>query len=84
MLIDDLMQTSKVERVALLEEREQFGIGDFKNSVVGEWKEHADDGAGVVKYQNKEYRAKIEGLKSIPAGTPVKLTYSNGIYVASW
>ena len=84
MLVDSLVQTSKVERIALLEEREQFGIGEFKGSVVGKWSKYDTDGAGIITYQNKEYRAKIEGLKSIPPGYPVKLTYSNGIYVASW
>jgi hypothetical protein len=83
-LVNDLMQASQVERVALLEERDQFGIGEFKGSVVGEWQGYDNDGAGLVKYQGKIYRSTVEGLKSIPAGYKVQLTYANGVYVASW
>ena len=78
------MQASQVERVALLEERDQFSIGEFKGSVVGEWQGYDTDGAGLVKYQNKTYRSKVEGAKSIPGGYKVQLTYANGVYVASW
>ncbi len=84
MLVDELMQASQVERVALLEERDQFGIGDFKGSVVGEWQGYDYDGAGLVKYHNKIYRSVVEGAKSIPSGYKVQLTYANGVYVASW
>ena len=84
MLIDELMQTSQIERVALLEERDQFGIGDFKGSVVGEWQGYDYDGAGLVKYQRKVYRSAVEGAKSIPKGYKVQLTYANGVYVSSW
>ena len=84
MLIDDLMQTSQVERVALLEERDQFGIGEFSGSVVGEWVGYDNDGAGLVKYQKKIYRSVVEGGKSIPRGYKVQLTYANGVYVSSW
>ena len=84
MLIDDLMQTSQIERVALLEERDQFGIGEFSGSVVGEWVGYDNDGAGLVKYQRKTYRSAVEGAKSIPKGYKVQLTYANGVYVSSW
>lgn len=84
MLVNDLMQASEVERVALLEERDQFGIGEFKGSVVGQWQGYDADGAGLVKYQGKTYRSTVEGAKSIPAGYKVQLTYANGVYVASW
>ena len=84
MLVNQLMETSQVERVALLEERDQFGIGGFRGSVVGEWQGYDTDGAGLVKYQQKTYRATTEGAKSIPTGYKVQLTYANGVYVASW
>jgi hypothetical protein len=84
MLVNDLMKTSEVERVALLEERDQFGIGEFRGSVVGEWQGYDYDGAGLVKYQGKTYRSGNEGSKSIPKGRKVQLTYANGMYVASW
>lgn len=84
MLVNDLMQASQVERVALLEERDQFGVGDFKGSVVGKWTGYDKDGAGLVEYQGKIYRTVTEGAKSIPSGYKVQLTYANGVYVASW
>lgn len=84
MLIDELMRTSEIERVALLEDRDQFSIGDFTGSVVGEWRGYDKDGAGLVKYLRKTYRSVVEGSKSIPKGTKVQLTYANGTYVASW
>ena len=68
----------------MLEERDQFGIGEFKGSVIGEWQGYDTDGAGLVEYQEKTYRAKVEAAKSVPAGYKVQLTYANGIYVASW
>ena len=84
MLVDQLMQVSEVQRVSLLEERDRFGVGEFTGSVVGSWVGYDKDGAGLVDYLGKRYRATPEGSKSIFAGTEVRLAYANGVYVASW
>ena len=84
MLVDQLMQVSEVQRVSLLEERDRFGVGEFTGSVVGFWAGYDRDGAGLVDYLGKRYRAVPEGSKSIFAGTKVQLSYANGVYVASW
>ena len=58
--------------------------GDFAGSVVGKWKELAENGAGVVIYKGREYPVRSIGFSSLPKGTAVELTYAKGQYLAKF
>lgn len=58
--------------------------GDFKGSVKGSWVRLDDGGAGVVLYKSKEYLVKTIGFTSLVKGATVQLTYSGGVYFASF
>jgi hypothetical protein len=58
--------------------------GDFEGSVTAYWVRLAENGAGVVRYNNKEYVTKPIGFTSIPAGHQVELSHANGIYYSNW
>lgn len=58
--------------------------GDFEGSVTGYWVKMDNSGSGVASYQDKEYVCEPIGFVSIPKGTPVELTFANGIYYAKF
>ena len=83
-LLDELMDTSRRDRIDHLEEYVVKGNqlkGDFEGSVTGIWQRFdAETGGGVVSYKNKEYLTKPIGFTALPAGTPIEMTHTNGIY----
>jgi hypothetical protein len=58
--------------------------GDFEGSVTGYWVKMDTTGSGVVSYRYKEYICEPIGFVSLPKGTPVELTFANGIYYAKF
>ena len=86
MALNDLLVLSNLNRIEDLERRERSRVvtGDFEGSVAGTWVRLAENGAGIVSYNDKEYITKRIGFTSIPAGTPVELSFGNGIYYSKW
>ena len=85
-LIDEINERAAVERLATIEGR-LSGTNpnaDFDGSVAGFWVEIDSTGLAVVEYKGKKYKAIRQGSTSLPAGSLVKLTYSNGVYFADW
>lgn len=58
--------------------------GDFEGSVTGQWKKLAQNGAGTVTYNGKDYETKPIGFTSIAAGTPVEVSHADGVYYSKW
>ena len=58
--------------------------GDFEGSVTGYWVKMDSSGSGIVSYLDKEYVCESIGFVSLPKGTPVELTFANGIYYAKF
>ena len=59
--------------------------GDFEGSVAGTWVRLDDEtGAGIVRYNDKEYVTVRIGFTSIPEGTGVELSFGNGVYYSKW
>jgi hypothetical protein len=81
-----LLSISEADRLIELERRStgQIIVGDFDGSVTGRWIILAENGAGIVSYNNKEYVTKPLGFTSIQAGKEVELSYANGIYYSKW
>lgn len=86
MALDLLLALSNSNRLEDIERRETSStvLGDFEGSVGGSWVRLDESGAGIVKYNDKEYVTKRLGFTSIPAGTAVELSYGNGIYYSKW
>ena len=85
-LLSKVMEASKSNRVLQLE-REMEGSyirGDFEGSVTATWVKVGDVGEGIVSYRNKQYVTKPIGFVSLPRGTRVELSHSNGIYYSSF
>lgn len=85
-LIDDLVAISAAERVADVERREKGFLveGDFEGSVTGYWVRLDESGAGIVKFNNKEYVTETIGFVSIPKGTAVELSFADGTYFSKY
>ena len=86
MSLENLLQLSNLNRLEDLERVPgTTGVsGDFEGSVGGTWVRLAENGAGIVAYNNKEYTTKRLGFTSISAGTSVELSFGNGIYYSKW
>ena len=86
MTLQALLQLSESNRLIDLDTKEQStGVkGDFTGSVGGTWVRLDENGAGIVKYNDKEYVTRRLGFTSIPAGTAVELSFGNGIYYSKW
>lgn len=86
MLIETLMEIHQANRAVDLERlaNPTKVEGDFTGSVTGYWLRLDEDGTGVVKYNSKEYKTVILGIASIPAGTPVELSYADGRYYSKF
>ena len=83
--IANLIELSRAERISALESRDDpNSAGDFTGTVSGTWVRLDESGAGVVSYNNKQYKTKRIGFISIPAGTIVALSYADGIYYSTW
>ena len=85
-LIDVANERAAVERVATIEAR-LAGTrvnADFEGSVAASWVKIDSNGLGVVEYKGKKYKCIRHGGTSLPAGSLVQLTYSNGVYFADW
>lgn len=85
-LIDSVRETHAANRVAKVEQMsKKVDIkGDFEGSVTGSWVRLADNGAGVVNYNNKQYVTKPLGFTSIEPGRQVQMNYAKGIYYSQW
>lgn len=85
-LLDDVLQTNRINRVADLEriESPQAIKGDFEGSVTGKWVKLELNGSGIVSYNNKLYITKPIGFTSIAAGAAVEMSHANGIYYSKW
>ena len=44
----------------------------------------ANDGTGIVSYNDKQYRTKPLGLTSLTAGTEVELSFAKGVYYSKF
>ena len=85
-LVDVVRDVHAANRLAAVEDRSKKIVikGDFEGTVTGSWVEIAQNGAGIVSYNNKKYVTKPLGFTSIPAGHAVQLTYAKGIYYSEW
>lgn len=85
-LLSNSMQVSRSNRVLSLENqrRGSYISGDFEGSVTATWVKIDTFGEGIVSYRNKHYITKTIGFVSLPRGTRVKLSHSNGIYYSSF
>ena len=85
-LIQELKDVSLAERLNAVEARERGWTvkGDFEGSVTGYWVRLAESGAGIVKFNNKEYVTQTIGFVSVPAGTAVELSFADGTYFSKY
>ena len=85
-ILNQLKQVSFANRLVDLEVRaSDVSIeGDFTGSVTGTWVSIGSSGEGIVSYNNKKYVTKVLGARSVPAGTPVELSYANGVYYSNF
>lgn len=85
-LIQQLKEVSTAERLADVERRESGSQvkGDFEGSVTGHWVTLAESGAGIVKFNNKEYVTETIGFVSLPKGTAVELSFADGTYFSKY
>lgn len=85
-LIDDLFETSKALQLVDLEriQNKEFIKGDFVGSVKGTWKKLAQNGAGIVTYNGKDYTTVRIGFTALAPGTPVELSFAKGVYYSKW
>lgn len=85
-LLSNIMQFSRSNRVLNLENQRQgsYISGDFEGSVTATWVKVGNSGEGIVSYRNKQYVTVSIGFVSLPRGTRVKLSHSNGIYYSSF
>ena len=85
-ILDSVISISNANRVADLDRLEQKETikGDFEGSVTGSWVKLASNGAGIVKYNGKEYVTKPIGFTSIAAGHDIELSYAKGVYYSKW
>ena len=85
-LLTTLVEINNAERLESLNRRLDDTIipGDFEGSVTGIWVKFADNGGGLVRYNNKEYMTKPLGNASIPPGTEVELSHANGVYFSKF
>ena len=85
-LLSNLKEISTAERLQAVEEREKGWQvkGDFEGSVTGHWIRLDDSGAGIVKFNNKEYVTETIGFVSVPKGTTVELSFADGTYYSKY
>lgn len=85
-LLSDSLQISRNNRVLNLESDRQgsYISGDFEGSVTATWVKVGTFGEGIVSYRDKQYVTKSIGFVSLPRGTRIKLSHSNGIYYSSF
>lgn len=85
-LLDSVLTASNTARVSDLDRLERKDVirGDFEGSVTGKWVRLADNGAGIVAYNGKQYTTKPIGFTSIEAGHAVELSYARGVYYSKW
>lgn len=53
-------------------------------TVTATWERLGTRGEGVVNYASKEYSTVPKGFTSIPKGTEVQMSYSQGTYYTNW
>jgi len=85
-IIEEVQAILAADRISLLERRvdQELIKGDFEGSVTGSWVKLREDGAGIVRYNGKEYVTKPLGFVSISKGASVLLSHANGVYFSSW
>lgn len=85
-LLDSVLMAAQANRVADLDRlaRKEIIRGDFEGSVTGKWVRLAENGAGIVAYNGKEYVTKPIGFTSIEKGHAVELSYARGVYYSKW
>jgi len=85
-LLRSLKEISMTERMIQKERLDKKEIirGDFEGSVKGTWVKLAEDGTGVVSYNDKQYRTKPIGLTGVTEGTEVELSFAKGIYYSKY
>lgn len=85
-ILETVVQIQAANRIADLENRESKELikGDFEGSVTGTWVKLSASGAGIVKYNSKNYVTKPIGFTSISEGKPVLLSHANGVYYSQW
>lgn len=85
-LLQQLVQVSQAERLIQKERLDKKEVirGDFEGSVKGTWVKLADDGTGIVSYNDKKYRTKPIGLTGVTAGTEVELSFAKGVYYSKY
>lgn len=85
-LLDSVVSTSTAARLSDVErlDSKQIVKGDFEGSVTGQWVRLAQNGAGIVSYNGKQYTTKPLGFTSIEEGHAVELSFARGIYFSKW
>ena len=85
-LLRSLVEKSQAERFVQLERRDKREVirGDFEGNVKGIWVKLANDGTGIVSYNDKQYRTKPLGLTSLTAGTEVELSFAKCVYYSKF
>lgn len=86
LLVGKLQQLAEAERLYEVERLQgRFAVsGDFAGCVNGEWQGLADTGAGIVRYNDKEYKTENIGFVSNACGERVQLCFAQGKYFASY
>ena len=81
-----LRDSSAAERMVSLERMEKgYSVeGDFEGNVTGSWVRLDESGAGVVRFNHKEYKTENIGFVSLPKGTMVELSYADGKYFSKY
>ncbi len=85
-LMRELRDVAFAERLVAIERKEKgYSIeGDFEGSVTGYWVRLDESGAGIVKFNYKEYVTQAIGFVSLPRGTIVELSYADGKYFSKY
>jgi hypothetical protein len=85
-LVSKLEELAQAERLVEVERLAgKFKVsGDFAGCVNGEWQGLTDEGAGIVRYDDKEYKTENIGFVSNACGERVQLCFAQGKYFASY
>lgn len=83
--LDSSIALFEAERQVFLERPKDVNAsGDIEGSVKADWLRLKNTGYGVVRYRDKKYVTIPLGSRSIARGTPVEMTFANGVYFTKW
>ena len=86
-LLTLVTETASAQRILQLEDREKYAgqpKGDWEGTSTGIWQRINADGTGEVLVNGTPYTVVTKSETSIPKGTNVQVSFSNGQYIATW